>query len=122
MAALLIVDDGNTLDELPLGQIAWSQRVIPLLLSPSLLARRAAARRVRVGLPVSCAACGSPRVAAIVYRMPSPQLESQAARLEVILGGCELRGGGLDPETGCLDCGAIHEPDPRAQSKDQLTH
>lgn len=105
---MLIVDDGATLDELDSGAVKWSQRVIPLLLSPTRLKRAAAARRMKMSLPISCPTCGSPRVAPIVYGMPARRLEKEAKDGHLILGGCELRGDGPDPGTGCLDCGERH--------------
>ncbi len=105
-AALLLVDDNSYLDALARTgeKLAWRTSIRPLLASPAQLARLAAARKVRVALPPFCPDCGSPRLASFVWGMPTPELEAAASRDEVICGGCEPLGNGLDPTFGCLDC------------------
>lgn len=103
-AALLLIDDNSYLEgDAGIG-MPWSPRVTPLLASPTQLARTEWARKVGVVLPASCPRCGSPRVAPIVFGMPTPELEAAATRQEVICGGCELLGFDLDPTFRCLDC------------------
>jgi hypothetical protein len=49
-----------------------------------------------------CPACGSNRVRAIVYGLPSEELMEDASRERVILGGCTIVDG--RPMLACLDC------------------
>jgi hypothetical protein len=51
--------------------------------------------------PPKCVACGATTVP-IVYGEPPRQLGEQAARGEIILGGCVI--GEDDPEWGCVEC------------------
>jgi hypothetical protein len=110
-AALLLVDDDSHLDGVlhpkgPAGKgLPWSPLVRPLLASPTQLARFRAAAELEVALPSYCGGCGSPRVAAVVWGMPTPETEEAAARAEISLGGCEPMGNGADPTFRCLDCG-----------------
>jgi hypothetical protein len=57
------------------------------------------------GRPQSCPACGSPRIARILYGLPafSKDLEDALSEGIVALGGCVLSGD--DPEWQCLGCG-----------------
>ena len=50
-----------------------------------------------------CPSCNSNNVVTIVYGMPSSELEEQAQRGEIILGGCVVTEN--DPELYCKDCG-----------------
>ena len=50
-----------------------------------------------------CPSCGSPSVAPIVYGLPDANLQEQARRGEVVLGGCEIIG--EDPNRACRECG-----------------
>jgi hypothetical protein len=76
----------------------------PGFASPAQLARREWARELGITPPLSCPACGLPRVAPIVVELPSPELEHATGRGELICGGCETLGAGLDPTYGGLDC------------------
>ena len=63
------------------------------------------------GRPQSCPACGSPRIARILYGLPdfSKDLEEALSEGTVTLGGCVVTGD--DPEWECLACGQkIHAP------------
>jgi hypothetical protein len=40
----------------------------------------------------------------VVLGFPGPELESQAERGEVVLGGCRILGEELDPAWACLAC------------------
>ena len=112
-AAMLIVDDNSYLESVAGTGMTWSPQVRALLASPTQLARRNLARSWRVALPECCGNCGSPRIAAVLIGLPSPEMESARSRQEVIIGGCETLGRGLDPTYGCLDCGANDgHPDP----------
>jgi ribosomal protein L37AE/L43A len=57
------------------------------------------------GRPQSCPACGSPRLARILYGLPafSKDLEEALEGGTVTLGGCVITGD--DPEWECLECG-----------------
>lgn len=104
VAAALLVDDRGLLDDVE-RRVAWSTRVMPLLLSPPQLERVDVAKQLCVKLPAACPGCGSPRVAAYLFGLPLPEHEEASRRKAVILGGCEKLGFGLDPTYGCLDCG-----------------
>ncbi len=54
----------------------------------------------------SCAICGKSPAIPVVYGFPSPDLMEQAARGEVLLGGCVIEGG--EPGQLCADCAASH--------------
>lgn len=104
-AAMLVVDDNSYVDS-PAGQdLPWSPLVQPLLASPTQLGRLAFAKRIGVALPSACPSCGSPRIAPVQWGEPPPDIEAAAARYELVLGGCEPLGRGLDPTFSCLDCG-----------------
>ena len=67
------------------------------------------------GRPQSCQACGSPRIARILYGLPdfSKDLDDALAEGTVTLGGCLVTGD--DPEWECLACGRqIHASAKRA--------
>lgn len=108
-AALLLVDDNSYLEALAREghKLPWHPSVRPLLASPAHLNRRRRARELRVAVAPFCPACGSPRVAAYLWGTPTAELEDAAQRSEVIIGGCEIHGGGLDPAFACLDCHAL---------------
>ena len=57
------------------------------------------------GRPQSCLACGSPRIARILYGLPAfdEELEELLSQGTVTLGGCVVTGD--DPEWECLACG-----------------
>ena len=52
--------------------------------------------------PESCPACGSVRVAEIMYGFPGPGMIEDAATGDTVLGGCCVSD--FDPEWRCLDC------------------
>jgi hypothetical protein len=112
-AALLLIDDDSHLDDEahpqgPAGRgLPWTPKVTPLLASPTQLARREAARSLRVTLPAFCPTCGSPRVAAIMWGMPTPETDLAASKAEVALAGCDPLGDGSDPAYRCLDDGHL---------------
>jgi ribosomal protein L37AE/L43A len=56
--------------------------------------------------PRRCPACGSARVARILWGMPaySEQLEQELAEGKIVLGGCCVSGD--DPAWACADCDA----------------
>ena len=61
------------------------------------------------GRPQSCPACGSPRLARILYGLPDfcKDLDDALAEGTVTLGGCLVTGD--DPQWKCLGCGqTIH--------------
>ena len=51
-----------------------------------------------------CPNCNSSNVIPIVYGMPAPDLQEQAERGEVKLGGCVVTD--EDPDLYCNDCGS----------------
>ncbi len=57
------------------------------------------------GRPSSCPACGSARIARILYGLPafSKNLQDALSKRTVTLGGCIVTGD--DPEWECLGCG-----------------
>jgi len=70
-------------------------------------------RREARARPRACPACGSPRVATILYGMPDLSkkfIEDRDAR-RIVLGGCCVTGD--DPVWRCVDCG---QPVHRSQS------
>ena len=52
--------------------------------------------------PTQCPACGSLKVAPIVYGLPSEELEEEAKRGNVVLGGCLVDE--HNPEWACQTC------------------
>lgn len=66
--------------------------------------------------PSQCPACGSTKLAAILYGLPdfSPELRRKLDDGIVVLGGCCIFGN--DPRWQCTECwhkwGAIELPDP----------
>lgn len=55
-------------------------------------------------IPQRCPACGSERVAPIIYGYPSAEAGAAAERGELVLGGCMVWFGA--PQWECLACGA----------------
>jgi len=51
----------------------------------------------------TCPHCGSQRCVRVAYGMPGPELQEQAERGEVVLGGCVVWEG--QPEWACTACG-----------------
>ena len=49
--------------------------------------------------PAQCPACGSPRIATILYGLPSEPVEDEE---QFVLGGCCITG--FDPTWRCLEC------------------
>ncbi len=60
-----------------------------------------------------CPACGGTDTVRIVYGMPSPEAFQAQERGEIHLGGCCLRGDGLDPNRHCRSCGTDFSAPPR---------
>jgi hypothetical protein len=60
--------------------------------------------------PQSCPACGSPRIARILYGLTEfdKELEEALSKGTVMLGGCVVTGD--DPEWECLGCGQRIQP------------
>jgi hypothetical protein len=102
-AAMLVVDDANHVEAEPGKGLPWSP-AIPLLANPTALRRRARAKDLGVTLPPACPACGSPRVAAILWGEPDFELGPAFESHELVSGGCEVFGN--DPRYECLDCGS----------------
>ncbi len=65
------------------------------------------------GRPQSCPACGSPRIARILYGLPgfSKDLEGALSQGTVTLGGCLVTWD--DPEWECLECGQKIDASPK---------
>jgi hypothetical protein len=57
-----------------------------------------------VSKPDSCPACGSIKIAVIMYGLPakSPQLTQDVKDGKIVFGGCCITGN--DPSWKCLDC------------------
>lgn len=104
VAAMLIVDDDSHLEGSDGAAMPWSPDVVPLLVSPTQLARLGWAKQLRVKLPPACPGCGSPRIAPILWGMPSPEVDEAAKRNELVCSGCSMFGYDLDPTYRCLDC------------------
>jgi hypothetical protein len=51
----------------------------------------------------TCPHCGSQRCVPVAYGFPSTDLQEEAERGEVVLGGCIIWGG--QPEWVCMACG-----------------
>ena len=69
--------------------------------------------------PAQCPACGSLKVAPIVYGLPSEELEEEAKRGNVVLGGCLVDE--HNPEWACQTCdhswGRRKDENPRPGSR-----
>lgn len=99
VAAMLIVDDqGWHVGRM--GDIDLPSDITYFVLRPP----------VARGEAPSCPYCESSRVLPIVFGLPMPELELQAERNEVVLGGdlcwCDDR----DPEWQCIECGYRWNP------------
>lgn len=62
-------------------------------------------RRLKASVS-ACPQCQSRRTAPVAIGFPSPEMERQAARGELILGGDVLTSKALEAGAGCLECGA----------------
>lgn len=67
---------------------------------------------VAVVLCCACPHCGSQRCVPVAYGLPGIDLQAEAERGDVILGGCVIWEG--QPDWACTVCGfEWHEADPR---------
>ena len=67
---------------------------------------------MRVELPEWCASCGSPRVAGVLWGVPSRKIETAVSKREVIGGGCEPFGDGLDATFHTASTAALTTANP----------
>jgi hypothetical protein len=54
--------------------------------------------------PPPCPSCGSNKVVPILFGYPTEEAFEEAARGEIVLGGCCIMGDGSDPKWQCLQC------------------